>query len=382
MSESAESPQVTFVAGKAVSQDEGLDSNLETDEREAAKAAVRKAIQEAGESSAADAKSDRAKDPFKPAVGSPERGPDGKFLPKDEKPAPKSDGKPGKSDEEPDLDPTKASVKELLKARERVAQLKKSATDEISQERARFEQERQAFQREMAQLRAEAQQLARERQAIHALKNDPARAIRELGLNPEEYILQLAQEGTPEGQAARKQREIDAQLAEIKAWREAQQKQAEQAAYQAQVQQIAQFREQAVQQFTALGTNEEKYPHTATFFKGNERALVAWGDMAAEEYRHLSGGKEGSYEDILDYIEDQLAERANSWYTKRGTQKVEPSQPKVQPAKSKGVSLSPDMSGERRALEPKNLQDLDGDERLAAAKEAVAIALAASRQTS
>ncbi len=52
---------VTFVGGKAVEQTEALESNLETDEREAAKAAVRKAIEAAGDESADDAKSGKSR---------------------------------------------------------------------------------------------------------------------------------------------------------------------------------------------------------------------------------------------------------------------------------------------------------------------------------
>lgn len=369
-----EGVDVTFVGGKAVEQSEQLDSSLPTDEREAAKDAVRKAIEAAGRDSAEDAKSSRAKDPFKPAGTTPDRGSDGKFLPKDEKGASKTE-----SDEEEKLDPAKASVKQLLKAREKVASIKREATDEISQQRQAFAREQEQFRQHQAQFQQQAAQLARQQQALNELTRDPARAIRQLGMDPEQYILQLAQEGTPEGAQARKQREVDQQLAEIKHWREQQARQAEQQQYQAHVAHIAQARDTAIKEFTSLGLQEEKYPLTSTFFKGNERALLAWGDLAAEEYRHLSGGNEGSYADILDYIEDQLAERSNHWYTKRNGQKVVQEQPKERPSKSKGMSLNPDASGERRALSPRALDFKDDAERLAAAKDAVAVALAASQ---
>lgn len=378
MSTENEGTEVTYVGGRAIEQSEPLDSSLEPDAREAAKEAVRKAIQEAGESSAEAAKTDKGKDPFKPpgakADATPERGPDGKFLSKD--------AKPKEAEPEEDLDPTKASVKQLLKAREKVANIKREATDE----RAQLAREREEFQRQaqqqQAQFQHQMQQLARQQQALNDLAKDPARAIRQLGLDPEQYILQLAQEGTPEGAAARKQREVDQQLAEIRQWREQQARAYEEQRYQAQMQAITNHRNTAVKDFTELGMQEDKYPLTSTFFKGNEKALVAWGDLAAEEYRHLSGGKEGSFADILDYIEDQLAERSNHWYTKRNGAKGGPKQPEVKPTKSKGMSLNPEASGERRALSPKTLDFKDESERLAAAKEAVAVALAASRSDS
>ncbi len=395
----ADEAVVTFVGGKAVEQTEGLDSNLEQDERTAAKEAVRKAIEAAGDESAEDAKSSKAKDPFKPSGtkseadekeekdSPPERGPDGKFLPRDgkpadkgEKPKPPADAKE-ESDEPLDLD--KASVKQLLKQRERVAAMKRDAKDEISKAQQEFQaQQRQLYQMQQ-QYAQERAQLERERRNWQAIKSDPARAIREGGYDPEQFILDLAQEGTPEGQARRQQKEIQSQLAEIKAWREEQAQAQYRQQQQWQQQQVVQARQSAVKDFVSLGLNEEKYPHVANFYAGQERALVAFGDLAAEEYRNLSGGKEGSYADILDYIEDQLAERANTWYSKKqkgatSGQKADTQQTTEKP-KSKGKTLNPESSGERRAHSSKALLDLDGDERLEAAKQAVARAMAQSR---
>ncbi len=381
---------VTFVGGKAVEQTEALDSNLETDQRDAAKEAVRKAIEAAGDDSADDAKSgksrahgnkdleasDDAPAPKREALA--ERGPDGKFLPRDGKPAPKE--KPAGTDadsEELDLD--KASVKQLLKQRERVAAIKRDAKDEISTARREFQSQQEQFQRERQQFQQAQAQLEREQRSWRAIKSDPARAIREGGYEPEQFILDLAQEGTPEGQVKRQNREIQEQLAEIKAWRQEQAQAAQRQQQQYQQHQQVQARQSAVQSFVKLGLDEEKYPHVANFYTGQERALVAFGDLAAEEYRHLSNGKEGSFEDILDYIEDQLAERANTWYSKKskGGQKADTST--QEKPKSKGKTLNPESSGERRTHTRNALLDLDGDERLEAARQAVARAMAQSR---
>lgn len=398
-----EAPEVTFVGGRAIEQSEGLDSNLEPDERDAAKEAVRKAIQEAGESSAKEAKSGRAQDPYKPpgaksekdsgkdseekgASDTPERGTDGKFLPKNPSGGSKDSkanvpARPAEGSEEEELDFDKASVKQLLKAREKVAAIKREAKDESSKREAEFQAREQAFQRQQAQFAQAQAQLRQQYESLQALKKDPARAIRELGQDPEEFILNLAQEGTPEGQAKRQYRELQQKLDQMEQWKAAQERQTQERLKQAHEQQVAQGRQNAIQQFVNLGMDEEKYPHTASAFKGKEKVLVAWGDLAAEEYRTLSRGREGSLEDILDYIEDQLAETGNTWYSKRGnapskSQKVEET-PKP---KSKGKTLNPTDSGERRTLTPKSLRDLDGDERLEAARQAVSVALANSKQ--
>ncbi len=258
--------------------------------------------------------------------------------------------------------------------------MKRDAKDEVSKAREAFQAEQNQFRQLQQQMARERAQLEHERKSWQAIKSDPARAIREGGYDPEQFILDLAQEGTPEGQAKRQQREIQAQLAEIKAWREEQANAQRTQQRQYQQQQAVQARQSAVQDFVKLGLNEDKYPHVANFYSGRERALVAEGDLTAEEYRHLSNGKEGSFEDILDYLEDQLADKAKAWYSKqgKGNQKADTQITQEKP-KSKGKTLSPESSGERRSHTRNALLDLDGDERLEAAKQAVARAMAESR---
>jgi hypothetical protein len=102
--------------------------------------------------------------------------------------------------------------------------------------------------------------------------------------------------------------------------------------------------------------------------------LVAAGDLTAYEFRELAG-REGSLDEILDYLEDDLAERANSWYVKKSGTKGSVS-PEAKPGKgSKGKSLTPEAASERRSLGRKELRDLDDDERILAARQAVGVAL-------
>ncbi len=372
----AEPAQVTFVGGKAIEQTESLDSGLDRDSREEAKAAVRKAIQEAGESSAKTAKENRGKDPFSAADGVPERGTDGKFLPKD---APKE---PAKTEPEEELDLDKASVKQLLKARERVAAIKREGSEfkgELAKERQELASQQADLKRAYQEIQALRNQVQRDHASMQALKSDPARAIRELGYDPEQYIIDLAQEGTPEGQAKRQHRELQAQIKEMQDWKTEQLRQTQNWQAQQQEAAVRHQRDNAVKNFLNLGLNEEKYPHVANFYKGRERALVAEADLTAEEYRTLSGGREGSFEDILDFLEDQVAEKANSWYSKKVGAGSKATQAPTPKANSKGKALNPEGSGERRTLAPRDLSGLDADERIEAAKQAVAIAMANSR---
>jgi hypothetical protein len=371
----SEVDNVTFVGGKAIEQHESLESTtLEGDERSAALAAVKEAIEKAGKESAEDAKSDKAKDPFKPAGTVKEepkaRGEDGKFLPKKE-----VEEKP-----EEDFDPTKASVKQLLKNREKVAQAKKASVDEASKLQAELEARQRAFFDQQRQFQAEQERFRREQETWKNLKKDPGRAIREAGYDPEQFILDLAQEGTPEGQAAKKQRELEETIRSLKAWQEDLQKGADTWAQKQRQAQEAQQRQHLEQTFLGLAYNEERFPHVAAFYKGKDRLILAEGDTIADEFRTLSGGREATLEDILDHIEDELAEKATNWYSK--TNKVVKQAPTPQPSvpKSKGKQLSPQISSERVSLSSKELKDLDSDERYEAAKQAVKVALAASAE--
>lgn len=404
----SEEANVTFVGGKAIEQSEGLDSNLEADEREAAKAAVREAIEKAGKDAAETTKKktkeNPSADPFKAPgakkdsddkdtateqrgskedVSGPTRGPDGKFLPRN---GPKvggskadsvEDGGGDEAGEELPEDLSKASVKQLLKAREKVAALKKEAHT-ISQQQQEFMRQQAELQRQQADFYRQQAELQRQAQHLQALRKDPGRAIRELGYDPEQFILDLAQDGTPEGQARKQQQELQRQIQEMQDWKASLARQQQEYQQRQQMEQVVNYRASQVRSFLDTGMNEEKYPHIATFYKGNERALVSYGDIVAEEYRGLADGKEAGHADILDYIEDQLAERAKHWYTKGNSkdstsgQKV--AQEKTLP-KSKGKSLNPDASGERRSMKAKDLKDLDGEERIEAAKQAVKVAL-------
>jgi hypothetical protein len=385
---SEESPQLTFVQGRAIEQHESLDSNLQPDEREEAKKAVREAIKKAQKEAAAEESDSDPKEeesekdsPKKGTSGTAERGPDGKFLPKEGKTSEKGKATEktddSKGSEEEDIDVDKATVKQLLRNREKLANVKKEAKDEMSKLRQEMEAHKAELQRSFGELEAQKAALAKQRESMNALLNDPARAIRELGLEPERFIVDLAQEGTPEGRQNRKQKEIDSQLAEIRAWKEDQLKAQQRYQQQMREQQAHTQRQQAVQEFTKLGLDESKYPHIANFYDGNDRGLVAMGDIVAQEYRRLSGGREGSFPDILDYIEDQLAEKASKWYTKSQKNKSQKAE-EIPTAKSTGKSLSPGQSGERRSMQAKNLKDLDGEERLEAAKQAVKLAIANS----
>lgn len=375
---------VTYVAGKAVEQSEDVESNLEDSEREAAVEAVRKAIKESEEAETEEkpkakpkaAKEDKPEASAKDKESGSEKPRDatGRFVPSKPKEDAESKEEPEEEEELPDIG--KASVKQLLKARERVAKAK-AESQEVDARKAAFEAEQRAFHEQVRQFQEQQAQLAAQQKKLELLRSDPARAIREIGWEPEQFIVDLAKEGTPEGQMARAIREQQAQMAEIRAFQESQLRQAQAQAQQVEEYRRAQHRASVESEFLKHAFDEEKAPHTATFYKGQEEALFAFGDLVAREFRKLSGGREAELHEIAEFIEDHLAERAKTYYSKSKSGNQDKSD--VKPKGSKGKSLTPEVSGERRALSRQNLKDLDDDDRIKLAAESVAAAIADSQ---
>lgn len=361
MSETGES-EVTFVGGIATEQTTEGEHSAPDDERAAAKEAVRKAIKaeaaEEGKKAAKEAKTSSDNEPLRPRDNT-DRDADGKFK--------KTEAKPEPSDED-----DKNSLKRLLSERKQIAAQK----DHVRQEFARQEQQLRQMK---AQIEHEARQVQQERQRLAMLRKDPARAIRENGWDPESFILDIAQDGTPEGQAARRQREHAAQVEEIRQWRADMERQKQEDAQRQEHARHQANRTSVESKFASLASDGEKHPHLSALLETGEHGLVgliAEGDAVADRYRELTG-KEATMEDIVEYLEEYKAK----WYnnvSKRGQQNQAPVT-KGRPTQGSGTgrTLSPEGSSERRSLGT-SIKDLDGDERLAAAREAVGAALRAS----
>lgn len=409
---------VTFVDGKAVSQEEPATGQAPANEREAAIAAVREALQKAkAEESQENEPKAAKKEPKekaeaklgKPAPvkqdegeegdsGKSDRDAQGRFLPKKDAgepvrtkpfvPAPtKADKTTTEEDgeeapkSEPLPDPKKATVTQLLKNREKLAKEKLAVKEEINAEREAFRKEQEELRNLQAQVQQERQFLQQQAQRLQALKSDPARAVREAGWEPEDFILRLAREGTPEGQADRQTMQMREELAQLKQWRQEQAQQAQHAQRAQEYQRLVDYRREVENQFLTTAVNEEKYPHISNFYKGREAALISEGDIIAAEFRQLSGGREASFSEVADYIEEELASRTKAYYSKTNANaQADASGTSGKPTKgNKGKTLSQGMASERRTLGTSQ-KNLDGEERLLAAREATKLAIAEARQ--
>ena len=354
----SEESNVNFVAGHAQEQTEAGDTQIPEGDRDAAIKAVKEALKAEGETAAKEAEEAHENDQYRPKVA--------KKAEADKQSA------EAKTEEEAEVDTDTASLKQVLKQRQRLAQAKAKQSEEFAKER---QEARQAW----AQIQHAKTQLEAERAKLMALKSDPAKAVREAGWDPEEFIISLAKEGTDEGKMARLLRQQQEKLAEFDTWKQTQAQERQQQQEAAKMQHMTQYRQSIEQQFINHISQEEKFPHMNAFYKGRENSLIAEGDMVAAQYRNLTG-KEASLEDIAEYIEESLAERANTWYENKSKSR-QGNAPNVAGKSTKGAqgkTLTNAAASDRRSV-ASEIADLDGDERLAAAKDAVASALAASR---
>ena len=371
--EGSDGSEITFQNGRAIEQTtEGeVPDGDHGDERAAAMAAVKEVLEAEGKKAAKEAKEARAKDPLVPR----DRGPDGKFLVDDPVEAEKEAAvkKLQRTAEDPDA----SALRRALADRRDAAKYKAEANAELERSRTEVRQFHAQLQREKAEVDAQRQQMA-------MFRKDPIRAIRENGWdNPEEFILDIAQDGTPEGQARRQHREMQAQIKEMRDWKDQQAEHARQQHAQQQQAQQRQYRQQIEQEMLKTAFVEEQHPHLVSFYKGHEVSLIAEADVVAEQYRAVTG-KEASFAEIAEYLE----ERAAKWYksmggkgnaTNRAPQagaQIQSGRPTQGSATGK-KSLGPAGSSERRTLGT-NIADLDGEDRLEAARTAVRAAFHAS----
>lgn len=356
--------EVTFVGGHAVEQDGGGSEPAgdHAEERAEAVEAVRKALaEEAGKEAA-----DGAKKAPKPGE-----------VPGAKKAKEEAAAEPTKET----VDPDTASVKQAIRNREKLAAEKARYSAEAAKAKAEMQQM-------WAQLQAEKQAIESQRQQLARLKSDPVAAIKESGWDPEELIINLAKQGTPEGKLEAERRAFQAKLDEMEQWRKQELQQREQWQQQALQRQAIEHRQSVEQQFLSHALDEERSPALASLYKGREAALVAEGDLVAQQYRKLTG-REASLEDIVEYLEEEVSNRASNWYSKKagtgtsqsGAAQVATPQAKPKPRQggSGGKTLTGAGSSERRAL-GKDFADLEGDERRQTAIAAVRAALASSSE--
>jgi len=370
------SGEVTFLNGQAIEQTTEGETHEGTDrggELADAKAAVKKALEssakEEGKKAAKEAKEARALDPLAP------RDEDGKFRSNADPVEDEKTAAVKKLKDEAEED--KAALQKALSARREAAQYKKQASQELEKERAEVRRIYQDTQRQK-------QEIEQEKARIASYRKDPLRLAREAGYtNPEDYILELAQEGTPEGQAKRANRELLERLDRAEQWQKQELAQRETWAREAQERQQAQHRRSVEESFLKAASSHDVL---VEMYKGSEIELIGQADIIAEQYRAKTG-EEATFEEIAEYI----AERTRRWYKNRSSKERaaagSPSPGQAPRSVSEGSPTQGSATGKKRPMNAggserrtlgNSFADLDGEERLEMAKTAVKAAIAAS----
>lgn len=314
-----------------------------------ASAAVKAAVEAADAEAAAEAPAEEQEAPAE------EKGPDTE----DETPAAKKAPK-GKEKEPPAEEPaqTASEIQRVLKEREQ----RRDAQRDIAEMRAQI----QAEFAEAKRLRAETEQeRTRYRQALQDLDERPVEWARTHGKNPDDFILQLAHAGTPEGKLAlqlakesRERSEIGQQLRALQEEREQEKKQAAQAANEASIR-------AAEQRFLGFTQDAETCPTLARLFKGREHVIIAEGHRVAQAY-HAKTGQIPNERDIAEYLESEWAENGSSTTTPAGKA--------PQRRASGSATVTPAEASERRTV-AKSFADMSDDDRMREAKAAAAKAI-------
>lgn len=259
---------------------------------------------------------------------------------------------------------SKSELKKALAAREETARARQAAS-----------QEAELIKREVSQAQYEIQQqrrqLQRERESLLKLRSNPAEAIRELGMDPEDFIMNLAQAGSPEDKLQRRLKEQDEAIQRLHRERQYELRQQQEAQQRYQEAQQAQFRESVTSEFVNIAMSEE-HPLTRDFYQGTEKILIAWADQIADEYRDLTG-KEATSKEVAEYIEEQLQAR---YHKSSAGNKRASGQGKATQSAKPAFSVSGRDASDKRALK-RTFTDMDEEERSLAAREAAQAAIAA-----
>lgn len=262
-----------------------------------------------------------------------------------------------------------SKVARVLKEREAAQAARDEATkakEEVATARAEIAAMRAEAENDRASAKADMERLQK-------LRSAPLSAIKELGWDTKQLVDEVMREGTPEWQAQKRYEAAldkqNAELAELKAWREEQKVASEKRDREAQ----AYGRQQVETKFLAAFPAESA---ARTLYEDSE--LVAKGHAIADAYREKSGGKVASIEDVRDYLEELAVKRLAAIRQEPGGVPASqaPAAAKVahQPKANGPRALSGNAASERRTS-PKPRHEWTPDEEYSALKAAAESAM-------
>lgn len=272
-------------------------------------------------------------------------------------------------------DPDESALAKALRDREKLQAKRREAMADADNLRADVERRSRELTLFQENLNAQAKALAE-------LKADPAKALKALGIDPEEFIYSLAAQDTAELAKVREQKAKEQKLSELEKFREQYLKDQDEARARAETEKLVAHRQTVLQEFQSY-TAPEAAPHIAALTDAGiytKDFIVAWGDQVAQEYRAKTvspenpRGEEASVKDIAEYLELKAKERYNAIIARKDSA----NSAKVQASKPEPRTLNTATSQERRTLTANVSPDLSDEERRAAANAAVNAAVKAA----
>jgi hypothetical protein len=216
-------------------------------------------------------------------------------------------------------------------------------------------------QAELAKVRAAAEEVQRHKDWYAMLRADPIRAIRESGIDPEDFLLQLADATSPEEKAKQAKSKEEQRIERLEQELASRRAREEEQARSYQAQQEAQARHTAVEQFTAIAFTEDKHPHLTALYEDRPQELVRIADNVALQYRRQTGGLEATFEELAEYLEAEAAKTVS-----KATSRLQARTVSQQSAPKHASPISSKETGTRRA--PETIMDDDEARREAAVR--------------
>lgn len=180
----------------------------------------------------------------------------------------------------------------------------------LQAERAKAKEEHDfltsSAQQELAKVRAAAAEVQQQKAWYESLRSDPIRAIRELGIDAEDFLMQLAGAASPEEKARQEKAKEETRIEKLERMLAERTRQEQEQAQAHERQQQAVARETAIQQFSAIAFAEEKHPHLVALYEDRPQELIKVADSIAFTYRQRTG-LEATFEELAEYLESEAA---------------------------------------------------------------------------
>lgn len=227
--------------------------------------------------------------------------------------------------QEAEEEDSSATIRRILNARDKAAKEKteaQKAREEAEKLRSEIAAEREALAKERESVAAERARVAK----LKDIRQAPE-ALKELGWDPDEFIVEAARANTYEGKLAATIRSQQEALAALQAKAEAWEKQSTEREEQSKKAAEAAQAKQVEETFQKVAFDAEKYPALVHLYDDEREILLMKAHDVARRYRAATGGEEATFDMIAQYLDEKAEEKI-----KGAKQQAAPKNGKAPPA--------------------------------------------------